>query len=98
LRRETQEKQHEVDQLLTKVRARMNADSAIDQAVRQALQKAKRNITMLQKVTPGIYKVRNKSELVMVSFDEAKQKCSVTFTLANGKTETEDIADYIKSM
>ena len=80
LRQQTQEKQHELDQLMVKAKTTANMDNIIDQAVRKALQQERRNITLLQKVAPGLYKVKNKPLLVMVDVDAAtQQECTVTY-------------------
>ena len=56
-----QEKQHELDKIIARTESKRKSDeAAMDQAVRQALQKARRNINMLQKVANGIFKVKNK--------------------------------------
>ena len=55
-----QEKQGKVGQLLRQVKAKPNVANEIEKAVREALQKARRNINHLQKTADGIFKVKNK--------------------------------------
>ena len=59
-----------MNKLLRQVKAKPNVANDIEQAVRNALQKARRNINLLQKVAEGIYKVKNKPQVVMVEFNQ----------------------------
>ncbi len=57
----------------------------IEQAVRDALQKARRNTNLLSKAAEGIYKVKNKPLLIMVDLNSQTRECSVTYTGPNGE-------------
>ena len=59
LQREKHEKSEKVERLIRQV-SNKKTSYDIDQAVRNTIQKARRNVTLLQKVSNGIYKVKNK--------------------------------------
>lgn len=60
-------------------------EKEMDQAVKKALQKVKRNVNTLQKVADGIFKVKNSAQLVMVTMtDFATKECTATYTDGDG--------------
>ena len=69
----------------------------MDQAVKKALQKVKRNVNTLQKVANGIFKVKNSAQLVMVTMvDFATKECSATYTDGDGEPETVPLVEYVR--
>ena len=57
-------------------------------AVRQAFQKARRNVNKLQKVADGIYKVKASGDLVMVEVDPRSLEPKASFTQDGGQVVT----------
>lgn len=55
MRKKIPQQAQAADQLMRKVAGKQRDEQQIDQAVKTALQKARRNITMLQKRAAGIY-------------------------------------------
>ena len=51
-------------------------EKAFDERVRTALQKARRNVNFLEKKANGIYKVKNKAQLIMLSLNVETQACT----------------------
>ena len=86
MQRTNQEKQAQLDQLLSKVKNPQHSqETKIDAAVRTALQKARRNVTLMQKLSNGIYKVKNQPQLVMVDIDASEMECTASYTDEKGK-------------
>lgn len=52
--------------MLKKTATGSRDENVIDQAVKLALQRSRRNSNMLQKLTSGVYKVKNKAQVVTV--------------------------------
>ena len=68
---------HEADKLLNRVKSKRASDEkAFDERVRTALQKARRNVNFLEKKANGIYKVKNKAQLIMLSLNPETQACN----------------------
>ena len=52
-------------------------------------------MTLLQKLSNGIYKVKNKAQVVMVDLDAGEQECSASYTDENGKLQSTALAQFI---
>ena len=96
LTEKNREKQQEVDSLLEKVQSKKAKDSDVfDQRVRGALQKARKNVNLLQKISNGIYKVKNKPQVIMLNLNEKTKACLASYTDAQGEVVSCPITEYV---
>ena len=75
-----------------------HGENATNDAVRAALQKARRNINSLQKMANGVYKVKNNSKLVMVQLNVTTQEYETSYTDEQGMVKVEPLSDYVKKI
>ena len=98
MRKKIPQQTQAADQLMRKVAGKPRDEQQIDQAVKTALQTARRNITMLQKRAAGIYQVKNRTRLVMMSMDPETLELSASYMQENGQPLTEPIATFISKL
>mmetsp|Transcript_15919 Transcript_15919/g.20101 ORF Transcript_15919/g.20101 Transcript_15919/m.20101 type:complete len:85 (-) Transcript_15919:209-463(-) len=84
MKRKIPEQAKATDALIRKISAKPRDDQAIDQAVKAALQQARRNMTTLQKKQPGIYQVKNRTRLVMMDLDASTLQVTASYMSENG--------------
>ena len=98
MRKKIPEQAKAADDLMRKVASKPRDEQQIDQSVKTALQTARRNITMLQKRAPGIYQVKNRTRLVMMSMDPQTLELSASYMTENNQSVTEPIATFISKL
>ena len=69
-----------------------------DERVRATLQKARRNINFLEKKANGIYKVKNKSQLIMLKMNLETQGCTASYTNDRGVVVEEPIEVFVSKL
>ena len=90
---------HEADKLLNRVKSKQaSMEKAFDERVRTALQKARRNVNFLEKKANGIYKVKNKATLIMLSLNVQTQACTAQYVGERGVVIEEPIEVFVSKL
>lgn len=99
LEREQQQKAHKLGSLLNKAQSKRDkGGQEADRAVRASLQRARRNINIMQKIGDGIYKLKKNGDLIMVELDPRTNDFRVSYVGAKGQVQLQELAAFVSTL